>query len=225
MNKTTTTTTTRLNKFDNLKGLAIFLIVLGHMCFLTNFKSVDFLHNFLFIIHLPIFFFVAGYFSKIGPNEPIKAFKRLAIPYFVFCIIFELYSIYYLGNSPNSALFINSGYALWFLISLFTMKLLLPIFNKFRYPILIAFILSILIGYIDSDVFGISRTFAYMPIFLIGFYYKDYKSKLESNYPKINKLFENKILIILIFIITILACVITAYVLPYKFILLKNSFD
>lgn len=214
----------RINRFDNLKGIAIILIVLGHMTFLTSFKSVNIIHNFIYIIHLPIFFFVAGYFSKIGPDEPIKAFKRLFVPFVIFCIIYELFSVFIIGNHPNTKLFINPGYALWFLISLFTMKLLLPIFDKFRYPILTAFIIALLIGYVDADFLGVSRTCAFLPIFLVGFYYNDLKEKIETKYNKISSLLENNLTIIILFIITIICCIIVAYVLPFKTILLKDPY-
>ena len=62
----------RITKFDNLKGLAILLVVLGHLTFIRSFWVMSFTRNFVFLIHLPLFFFVAGYFSKIGPDEPVK---------------------------------------------------------------------------------------------------------------------------------------------------------
>ena len=78
----------RINRFDNLKGFAILLIVFGHLCFIYDKNNLVYLlRNFVYLVHLPIFFFVSGYFSKIGPNEPIKAFKRLLVPYILFTII------------------------------------------------------------------------------------------------------------------------------------------
>ena len=85
----------RINKYDNLKGLAIIFIVLGHMCFFPVLKNV------IYIVHLPIFFFVAGYFSKIGPDEPVKAFKRLMVPFIIFCIIYELFDLFVMGGDAQ----------------------------------------------------------------------------------------------------------------------------
>lgn len=201
----------RINKYDNLKGLAIILIVLGHMCLFPVLKSV------IYIIHLPIFFFVAGYFSKIGLDEPIKAFKRLLVPFIVFCIIYELFDIFVMGGTLNKKMFINPGYALWFLISLFTMKMLLPILDKLRYPILTAFILALLIGFIDVDLLGISRTFVFLPIFLVGFYYNDLSEK-------INFKIENNLVLVLLLILTLVSCVIVAYNVPFDMVLLKAPY-
>lgn len=201
----------RINKYDNLKGLAIILIVLGHMCLFPTIKGV------IYIIHLPIFFFVAGYFSKIGPDEPIKAFKRLFIPFFVFCIIYELFDIFVMGGTLSKKMFVNPGYALWFLISLFTMKMLLPILDKLRYPILTAFILALLIGFIDVDLLGISRTFVFLPIFLVGFYYKDLSKKIKFR-------IENNLVLVLLLILTLVSCVIVAYNVPFDMILFKAPY-
>ncbi len=169
----------RLNKYDNLRGLAIILVVFGHFCFLTNFFSIKLARNFVYMFHLPVLFFISGYFSKTDINHLEKSVKRLLIPYFLFCILYYVFIL--IIGQKGSILFINPGYSLWFLISLFTMKLILPFFIKLKYPILVSFILAIgtcFIG-IPSNILGISRTFVYLPIFLIGFYYKNYENVIN----------------------------------------------
>ncbi|WP_458406578.1 acyltransferase family protein [Methanobrevibacter sp.] len=213
--------TGRINKFDNLKGLAIFLIVLGHLTFFKKQPYIEFIWNIVFLIHLPVFFFVAGYFSKIGPDEPLKAFKTLFIPYILFCIIWELFSVYYLGDKPNVKLFISPGYMLWFLLCLFFMRLALPFMDRFKYPLIIAIIASLLIGFIDSNILGISRTCVYMPVFLLGFYYKDYKQKVLDKFPII----ENNTFAIMVAILTMIASIILALTLEHEVICLKHMYS
>lgn len=215
------TVKTRINKFDNLKGLAIFLIVLGHLTLFRKVDSMAFIRGIVFLFHLPVFFFVAGYFSKIGPDEPIKAFKRLFIPYILFCIIWEIFKVYYLGESPTSILFIHPGYMLWFLMSLFFMKLALPIMDRFKYPLLIAIFGSLVIGFIDCNILGISRTFIYMPIFLLGFYYNDYKQKLTEKFP----LIENNRFAIIIAFLSLLVSAIIALTVPFDVIIMKHAYS
>ena len=206
----------RINKFDNLKGLAIFLIVLGHLTLYRKVDSMAFIRGIVFLFHLPVFFFVAGYFSKIGPDEPVKVFKRLFIPYVLFCIIWEIFKVYYLGGHPTSILFIHPGYMLWFLMSLFFMKLALPIMDRFKYPLIISIIGALLIGFIDCNILGISRTFIYMPIFLLGFYYKDYKQRLTERFALIE---------IAVAILSILASAIIALTIPFDAIIMKHSYS
>jgi len=212
----------RINKFDNLKGFAIILIVLGH---LPGLLSPAFDHRFIYIIHLPIFFFVAGYFSKIGPDEPIKSFKRLMIPFFLFSIIWKICLII-MAKDVNIILFFEPDCGLWFLVSLFTMKMLLPIIDRLRYPLFISLMGALLISAlgIPGTILGITRTFIYLPIFIIGFYYNDYVAKLTEYNEKIvlflNKTHNKYLILILI----ILSCIIAAYSIPAKVIFLQHPY-
>ena len=216
----------RINKFDNLKGFAIILIVLGHMLFLTKFTSVNLIKNFIFVFHLPIFFFVAGYFSKIGPKEPMKAIKRLLIPYLLFCIIYKIF-LYFVIGETSGILFLAPEHILWFLISLFTMKILLPLLNKLKYPIITTIILALLIGFIPLNLgyLGIFRTFAFLPVFLVGFKYKDYKKILTIKFPKLAKILNNNKVIICLLIISLIICILIAYKVPLTAIELKTYYE
>ena len=71
--------------FDILKGIAIILVLIGH----TDFGPF---RAFIYSFHMPLFFFIAGYFLKKRPlqTEIYLSAKRLLIPYlftaFWFCI-------------------------------------------------------------------------------------------------------------------------------------------
>ena len=209
--------TGRLNKYDNLKGFAILLVVLGHLCFYFNHYSVFFIHSIVNLVHLPIFFFVAGYFSKIGSNEPEKAFRRLLLPYIILCVVYWLFSAFVLNRMPDKPIFLYPGFALWFLISLFTMKMFLPIFDRLKHPIIIAFVLALLVGYINPYYLGISRTFVFMPIFLIGFYYKNLRAKISFD-------FENRYVTYLMAVIMIAVSVIVVLNVPFREISCKYHY-
>lgn len=62
--------------FDVLKGIAIILVIIGH-CYFGHFRP------FIYSFHMPLFFFVTGYFLKIRPlrTELLLSTKRLIIPY------------------------------------------------------------------------------------------------------------------------------------------------
>lgn len=211
----------RIYKYDNLKGFAIILIVLGHMLFLLQFPSVAFIRYFISIFHLPIFFFVAGYFSKIGPGETVKSFKRLIIPYMIFCVIFSIF-MYFIGWKIQP-LFIYPPMALWFLVALFFMKALLPITDKLKFPVITSLVIALLIGFIDIDpnLLGITRFFAFYPVFLIGFYYNDYKTNFND---KILKLLENKYFVIALGIIMLAMCAYAAKYFQPKIIVLSEPY-
>lgn len=214
------TSTGRINKFDNLKGWAILLIVIGHLTLFRDLPAMSFIRSFVILFDVGVFFFVAGYFSKIGPDEPIKAFKRLFIPYIIFCIIWEIFNVYCMGGKPTHILFINPAYMLWFLMSLFFMKLALPIMDRFKYPVLISVIGALLIGFIDCNILGISRAFAFMPLFLLGFYYNDYKEKFTKKFPIV----ENNKFAVIIAVLSIFASIIIALNIPFDIIEMKHVY-
>ena len=221
----------RINKYDNIKGISIILIVLGHFLFIDHningFNPIVYLKNILFIIHIPFFFFVSGYFSKIRPNEPIKACKRILIPYILFCIILRIYFTVLLNKTNDNPVIIISEFGLWFLISLFTMKISLPIIDKLKYPILTSIVLALAIGFLDLSpgLLGISRTFAYLPVFLTGFYFNAYKEKYLSNRDKLNEFLNSRWTIICFSAILIIMILIMAYLCPIKFIRYTSEYN
>ena len=216
--------TKRINKYDNLKGIGILLIVLGHILSVNKSMSVEFVHDFTFIISLPIFFFVAGYFSKIGLDEPKKSFKRLIIPYIIFNIVYKFFCLG-LGIKNNNILFIQPSFALWFLSALFIIKMLLPIYDSLKKPILITFIIALLIGFLNfNDYFGLNRCIAFTPVFLIGFYYNDLKTKLREKHKAILNILNNKRVMILIACLVVILCSIIALKIPFNIILLKTAY-
>lgn len=89
----------RIEYFDLLKGIAIFLVVMGHVLTMCI-RGVDaaFLFKFIGQVHMPIFFFISGYMTykateqggfarpKLG-----KRLKQLMIPFFVMSALWVLY--------------------------------------------------------------------------------------------------------------------------------------
>jgi acyltransferase len=69
----------RFNWVDNVKGLAIILVVLGHIA--SPFSA------FIYSFHMPLFFIVSGFF--LNPTNELKSeifrsFKRLFKPFFIY---------------------------------------------------------------------------------------------------------------------------------------------
>ena len=200
----------RINKYDNLKGFAILLIVLGHLPSMIT-GRID--HKIVYLIHLPIFFFVAGYFSKTTPDQPLKIFKRLVIPYIIFCILWDIYLVFIIKTAPYGAIFLYPGFGLWFLISLILMKTALFVFDDRKYPISVAIILAILTGFIDipSGILGVTRAFTYFPAFLVGYKYNSLSLKYEKYKPIFT---DKKYNLIFLALLLILGVILTGYTSP-----------
>lgn len=68
--------------FDMMKGIGILLMLIGHMGFPT------WVNQFIYSFHMPLFFFLAGYFSPQTSTIPVgtsirKHSSRLVLPYIV----------------------------------------------------------------------------------------------------------------------------------------------
>lgn len=78
---------TRISWIDTLKGLGIFLIVMGHVYW--NGNTDKFLNSF----HLSLFFFASGYTHKkrAVKKDFVQRFRKVIIPYFFFGILELIY--------------------------------------------------------------------------------------------------------------------------------------
>lgn len=88
--------TQRIEWIDRLKGILILLVVLGHVVGMrvhccTGFERdvMAFLYKFIYLFHMPAFFFVAGLtYKEIAVGEFIRGRSlRLLMPYFSFGIV------------------------------------------------------------------------------------------------------------------------------------------
>ena len=91
----------RVYKLDNLRGLAILLVVFGHSIILysnswnliqtsVHVPTLSYIKDIINLIQMPLFFSLSGYlfaYSKKKTNVPafiLAKLKRLLIPYFFF---------------------------------------------------------------------------------------------------------------------------------------------
>src|SRR5699024_9437429 len=128
-----------------------------------------------YTFHMPAFILISGFFAK-GGSKPkyIKTLiKKLLLHYLIFQLINRAY-YYLLAESNFQNDLFDPHCSLWFLLSLFCCHLLLILFKKMPafLSISIAIIIGLLIGYIDDvgSAFSLSRTFAFFPFFLTGYF-------------------------------------------------------
>ncbi len=133
---------------DVAKGIGIFFVVLAHTV------KNEFVHNLIYMFHMPLFFFLAGMTIKYSVSNSNKEFvlkkiKRIIIPYLFFCIVTFVYwaiierkirgqlDISLLSNFINIFLFRIDGnlyaynIALWFLPCLFVSELIVFFMMKY----------------------------------------------------------------------------------------------
>ncbi len=159
----------RIDFIDIAKGIAIFLVVLGHTYRGTN------LNLFIYSFHMPVFFFISGLLFNENKYTNLVALlknraRTLLLPYTTFYIITYFYWFFvekyirpgynidfkipiigfFYGNDVEKYMCPNG--VLWFLVCLFVTEILLYLVLKFKNTKIRAliFILSAIAGYLFS---------------------------------------------------------------------------
>lgn len=189
----------RLAIYDIGKGIAIYLVVLGHLLGQT-FNVGQQLQNIITFVHLPVFFFISGFFYINSINRYSKKklllnkIRQLLIPYlFWSCVSFFTNVIFRITDSTIIdivreefvQIFIYSR-SVWFLVVLFItqcivvgMVWLSEMFHINKY--LVVIIGWILISVCTPNVYFSMWLFKWLfPFFIIGIFYAENKKKLES---------------------------------------------
>ena len=136
-----------------LQGFSMLLVIIGHVV-LTNVPGdattpiATGIGRIIYSFHMPLFIFISGwlfYYTCIGRDKPYKEMlvskaKRLAIPFFAFTIIAMVLKLAFpqlmhrvvdVEEIVNTFLFFRSNPLgeMWFVIVLFELMLLYPIYK------------------------------------------------------------------------------------------------
>ena len=196
----------RLHHFDVIKGIAIILVVMGHVMYF-GIHNIDkaFILKFLDKLHMPLFFFISGYFSyKISNNKIIfpniySRFKQLIIPFLCVSTLWIYYFPHSGIKSPLNASWEGlysdvwkNGY--WFTLTLFELILIyctiVPLFNRIRnvaFQIAIVAVLYAIIGVfttiggasINASI-GLPLIYQFLPIFFTGIFARKCTDKFNA---------------------------------------------
>ncbi len=193
----------RLASFDILKGIAIYLVVMGHVLTMCI-RGIDSAVTFKIIgeIHMPVFFFISGYFTyKISeqgefalPNVR-KRFFQLIVPFLAVSALWMWYFPHSKLMSPLSqswpqllTTYWKDGY--WFTLCLFEVVLVYAGLSRLMRltksaclqvaMTLIAYVALVLVGPLVSDAdanydpIGIGLLTQFFPVFMMGVFARKY---------------------------------------------------
>ncbi len=109
---------------DNLKGLFIFLVVLGHMFAGVNVDLFKHTHYFIYCVHMPMFMLVSGYLSK-KPTNLRKIFKNYIIPYVVFDFLYAIFIVLFHHGALTNLNVLVPIYVYWYILCLGLLKVII----------------------------------------------------------------------------------------------------
>ena len=172
----------RIALFDNVKGAAIVLVVVGHFVERSvQYRSGSHLARtilaFIYLFHMPVFIFCSGLFAgkswRKTRRAPTDKFLLYLLLYLIFQAAVEL--VYKaVGAAGDVNLFSVSG-APWFLLALAMMMLFVPLLGSLpAAPVLAASVLTAVgagILLTSNSILSLLRFFTYFPYFAAGFYF------------------------------------------------------
>lgn len=167
----------RIALWDNARFILIAVVVLGHL--LTTVRTDTNLgfafYAGIYLFHMPALILLSGLFSK--PEVTPKAIKstlQLLVTWLTWEGIWAVIKAFG-GTMPGQGFLVNPSWTLWFLVTLVTMRILLPFIAMLRHPLLVSIIIALLSGLIPAigTEFSASRTLAFLPFFVVGWLIQD----------------------------------------------------
>lgn len=179
----------RLEGIDIAKGIAIFLMVIGH-----SYSSDNYILQWINSFHMPFFFLVTGVIyqykkekkGKLKINIANKAFNLL-LPYIIWGSLIQIFFIILEIKSGNIELmrdrimliFTLNSSAMWFLPAMFINVSLFYFFHDNKYLGKFLFVVLTVIGffcYIPNNtlISAFLRAFKYIGFIALGYYFSKY---------------------------------------------------
>ena len=177
----------RIYKYDNVKAILIFLVVVGHLTtdYVSTSHGIRWFTLWIYTFHMPAFIFISGLMHKHYITEEqaalgIRGTTKLRwdkVVGFLLCAyglkLFIHVVRYLIGSHPTFYWLTEPGIP-WYLIVLAEYEVLLYLFRKVDWKVMLvgAFALSAIIGYFPAvgDFLSLSRMVNFLPIFLLGYY-------------------------------------------------------
>lgn len=169
----------RIHLVDNLKGILILLVVVGHFLIplRNDVVATQCIFQTIYLFHMPLFVFISGFLAKrvYTPEKGLRVEKVLSLLLlgFIFMVVLAALSGG-LGGVIRDLEHLTFGSTPWYLIALAWWYLLTPILYKAKPlpAIIVAVAIGLCSGYVTvfGDALGLMRTCTFLPFFVMGYY-------------------------------------------------------
>ncbi|MEK3903183.1 acyltransferase family protein [Paenibacillus sp. FSL R7-0179] len=165
--------------FLNLRFMLIVTVFVANAIepLIQEMSGLHTLYQWIFSFHMPLFVLVTGYFARSSllgaPGR--KVLLQIALQYVIFQSLYSLLdaSLFHVNNIQHS--FFAPYLLLWFLASHICWRLLMLGMSRWTRSAQLAFAVTagVAVGYLQLDGiwFSLSRTFVYLPFFVIGYHF------------------------------------------------------
>lgn len=199
-------TSQRIYLYDNIKFLAILLVVMGHFIDVIAADSSDNWAGGIFLtiysVHIPLFIFISGLFvkpmdkSSKFPKQRVISFVLIGIAMRIVYLILDLK--FGCGYDVKYAVFDMYDTFAWFMWAMAVFNAIIWLFREYNTKVLL--VLSLLIGCAAGydnflgDKFALMRIVVFLPFFIAGY---------MINPEKLAQILSNRILKLAAFFVVI----------------------
>lgn len=164
----------RIEKWDILKFVLIFLVVLGHTIevFVKDAQWADAATMFIYTFHMPLFVFVSGMFSKRTVNE--KRYDKIVVFLFLFFVAkIILFMSRIIAYKKATISFVVVNGLPWYMLAMFVFMLITIALRRYSpaYILLLSVAIACAAGY-DPDLgdkYSALRIITFYPFFYLGY--------------------------------------------------------
>ena len=169
----------RVAHWDNARFILILLVVIGHTITTVRLDSAlgYALYAGIYLFHMPAMIALSGLFAK--PEATPKAVRssiQLLVVWLIWEVIWALIH-YFVGGRPlPGSWLVVPAWTLWFLVSLATMRILLPYIARLRHPLVFSIAVALAAGLSPAIgvEFSASRTLCFLPFFVAAWLAQDH---------------------------------------------------
>lgn len=168
----------RVALWDNARFLLIVLVVVGHTLSTIRVDTALAygIYTYIFLFHMPAMILLAGMFSRADTSpKAVRSTLQLIVTWVLWEFIWAGIHGVVEGRPPVDSFLVSPAWTLWFLVSLATMRIILPYLVRLRHPLLVSLGLALGSGIFPliGTEFSASRTLAFLPFFVAGWLIRD----------------------------------------------------
>lgn len=159
--------------FDNAKFFTAALVVVGHVwAEYGDSTAARAAYLVLYGFHMPVFVFIAGYFSRGFMRSTDKfrsVFPTLIVPYVIFILLYRAQLILINDVDFRLSELFRPHFLMWFLVAMVFWRLSAPLWGHLRHPVAISVALSLAAGcWAFTADSTLSRAAGLLPLFVLG---------------------------------------------------------
>lgn len=187
----------RIYYWDNLKGLLIISVVLGHLleCYIHDSHLLPRLWILIYSFHMPLFVFISGYFAQKSSRPAEHHIRKMFFLYLLMQVLFTVFNYFTVPDYNLLFLLASPEFGCWYLLFMVYAYILVKYLQgkeeHLLHYIVTALIVSLLSGFDESigHDWTVGRALYFLPYFLTGYFAAAKKIKLadiRQDYAKIS---------------------------------------